>query len=104
MPHMRDCPAAGLALYYYVKLPKVLIMKRLFFVSLILMAITRISHAQWSHDPGVNNPVSTQLGDQSNPKMVSDGAGGNLITWLDTRSGSGGIYSQRINAIGLRHC
>jgi hypothetical protein len=33
--------------------------------------------------------------------IVSDGAGGVLVTWNDYRSGFGGIYAQRVNASGV---
>ncbi len=39
--------------------------------------------------------------DQSAPKLISDIAGGAIIAWTDSRSGSGNIYAQRINASGL---
>src|SRR5208283_3236060 len=38
---------------------------------------------------------------QRYPMLVSDGAGGAIITWEDERSGLGrGIYAQRVNAAG----
>ncbi len=39
--------------------------------------------------------------DQSAPKLVSDTAGGAIIAWTDSRTSSGNIYAQRINASGL---
>jgi hypothetical protein len=39
---------------------------------------------------------------QYNPKIVSDGAGGGIVTWFDARSGSSyRIYAQRVNAAGV---
>ena len=38
--------------------------------------------------------------DQTSPVLVSDGAGGAIIAWLDPRSGSGDIYAQRVLASG----
>jgi len=40
--------------------------------------------------------------DQRAPKMISDGAGGGIITWYDARSGAflRDIYAQRINGTG----
>ncbi len=41
-------------------------------------------------------------GDQLNPKIVSDGVGGAIITWHDYRSGSNyDVYAQRVNASGV---
>jgi len=44
--------------------------------------------------------ICTVAGDRYNPELVSDGAGGAIITWNDYRSGSSDIYAQRINANG----
>ncbi len=41
-------------------------------------------------------------GAQINPKMVSDGAGGAVITWQDKRNGSDyDVYAQKINSLGV---
>jgi hypothetical protein len=49
--------------------------------------------------------LCTAAGDQQYPKIVSDGAGGAIITWYDTRSGGGfngvDIYAQRVDASGV---
>jgi hypothetical protein len=37
---------------------------------------------------------------QQSPRIVSDGVGGAIISWYDTRSGNGDIYAQRIDAGG----
>ena len=39
-------------------------------------------------------------GNQNLPKMVSDGAGGAIITWQDYRDGNADIYAQRIGPNG----
>ncbi len=48
-------------------------------------------------------PVSTALGQQEGPTMVSDGAGGAIITWMDTRPGSTAldVYAQHVLATGV---
>jgi len=54
--------------------------------------------AQWADD-GIAVVSAAQA--QSNPKIVSDIAGGAIITWEDWRSGSSwDIYTQKINAAG----
>ncbi len=70
-------------------------------IVLFLMFTAHLS-AQWSTDPAVNNAISMAAGNQTFPQIVSDGAGGAIITWDDLRSGSGNhdIYAQRINAAG----
>ena len=52
---------------------------------------------QWTAN-GV--PVCTAVNSQHNPAIVSDGAGGSIITWQDKRDGALDIYAQRINANG----
>jgi hypothetical protein len=46
--------------------------------------------------------VSTATGEQRSPSIVSDGAGGAIITWKDSRSGFNmfDIYGQRIDSSG----
>jgi len=51
---------------------------------------------QWTAD-GV--ALCTAAGDQQSPIIVSDGAGGAIVTWQDQRSGDD-IYAQRILAAG----
>ncbi len=56
---------------------------------------------QWTTD-GV--AISTAANDQYNPTIVSDGAGGAIITWHDFRNGTNfDIYAQRIGGNGLIH-
>jgi len=44
--------------------------------------------------------ICTAAGNQQNPVLVSDGLGGAIITWMDSRNGNYDIYAQRINASG----
>ena len=45
--------------------------------------------------------ISTATGQQANPQLVSDGSGGAIITWNDSRSGTSlDIYAQRVNSAG----
>jgi len=52
---------------------------------------------QWSSD-GV--AICTATGGQADPEAISDGSGGAIVTWTDTRSGNADIYAQRINSNG----
>jgi len=46
-------------------------------------------------------PLSTVTGDQANPTIVTDGAGGAIVAWHDIRSGTTfDIYAQKVNASG----
>jgi hypothetical protein len=44
--------------------------------------------------------ISTASGDQNHPETVSDGSGGAIITWGDSRIGVGGVYAQRVDSSG----
>ncbi len=55
--------------------------------------------AQWTAN-GV--ALCTAANQQFAPTLVSDGAGGAIVTWSDVRSGSSfDIYAQRVNASGV---
>jgi hypothetical protein len=54
--------------------------------------------AQWTAD-GV--AISTSPGYQTLPTIVSDGAGGAIVTWIDARGSTDDIYAQRVNAAGV---
>ena len=57
---------------------------------------------QWTAD-GV--ALCTAANYQAYPTIVSDGAGGAIVTWQDGRSGyrnsAADIYAQRVNALGV---
>ena len=53
---------------------------------------------RWTID---GTPVSTARGEQLGPIIASDGAGGAIVTWQDTRSGPlRHVYAQRIDRFG----
>lgn len=52
---------------------------------------------QWTID-GVL--LCTATGDQYNPVIGSDGSGGAVVAWEDSRSGAWAVYAQRVNASG----
>jgi hypothetical protein len=61
--------------------------------------VTTAGVPQWTVD-GV--AVCTAANNQLYPTIVSDGAGGAIVTWQDTRGGvSSDIYAQRMNAAGV---
>ena len=60
------------------------------------------SDPQWSNDPNINNAICAAVQHQYTPQIVSDGAGGAIITWKDLRTGANyDIYAQRINSSGV---
>jgi predicted lipoprotein with Yx(FWY)xxD motif len=44
--------------------------------------------------------LCTASGEQIYPTIISDGAGGAIVTWQDSRSGNYDIYAQRVNGSG----
>jgi hypothetical protein len=59
------------------------------------------ANAAWPHDPNVNVPLCTFSSDQVGPVICSDGAGGAIVAWEDSRAGNTDIYAQRVNAAGV---
>jgi hypothetical protein len=45
--------------------------------------------------------LCTVAREQSGPAIVTDGAGGAIVAWQDTRGGNYDIYVQRVNASGV---
>jgi hypothetical protein len=69
---------------------------------ILFVCSTHVILAQWTHDPSVNNAVSTAAFYQTDPQSISDGNGGVIITWQDSRGGQfKDIYAQRINKEGV---
>jgi predicted lipoprotein with Yx(FWY)xxD motif len=59
--------------------------------------VSALGSIQWA--PG-GVALCTAMGEQSSPEIVTDGAGGAIVTWYDYRDGMGDIYAQRVNASG----
>ncbi len=69
---------------------------------LLTSAVAPPSLAAWSNNPFTgNNLVSNAANSQMEPSAVSDGAGGVLIAWTDTRAGVSDIYAQHLDAAGV---
>lgn len=56
--------------------------------------------AAWPSHSRENAAICTAPGQQSFPQIITDGAGGAIITWEDTRDVHFDIYAQRIDAHG----
>ncbi len=69
----------------------------------LLISILGVPWVQaWSSDPTENTAVCTASNNQRYPAIVSDGSGGTIITWTDSRSGSNyDIYAQRVDPSGV---
>lgn len=65
------------------------------------LALSPFAAHAWSNDPTASSSVCTTSSTQQDPHLVSDGAGGVIITWTDFRTGSDNdIYAQRIDSSG----
>lgn len=62
--------------------------------------LQRPAIAAWSSNSRENTAICTASGQQSFPQIVSDSAGGVIITWEDARNVHFDIYAQRIDAHG----
>jgi pimeloyl-ACP methyl ester carboxylesterase len=71
----------GFITYHYIKAQK----------------ISAAGNLEWNTD-GI--PICTASLDRKNVNIVSDGSGGAIITWVDSRNGNWDIFTQRINSSG----
>ncbi len=73
---------------------------RTFTVCILILPVVilpGLARAQWLPDGIV---LSSALQAQLEPAIVSDGAGGAIVTWFDHRSGAADIYARRVKAAG----
>lgn len=61
-----------------------------FVVSFMSALLPRAALGVWPHDPAINVPLSTATGKQVSPQIVSDDAGGAIVTWK--HSGALNVY------------
>ena len=71
-------------------------------VALLLLAnLASPALAAWPNSPFTNVPLCTAANSQWSQTIVSDGAGGAIVTWYDYRSGeTSDIYAQHVLASG----
>ena len=67
----------------------------------VLCALIIAVPSAWAYWVQDGAAICTATGDQRNPTILSDGAGGAIVTWQDQRSGNYDIYVQRVNASGI---
>jgi hypothetical protein len=70
-------------------------------ILLIIVLVNANTNAQWFSDSSLNNLICNAAINYSLYKSVSDGSGGAIIVWSDSRNGTADIYAQRINANGV---
>ena len=71
--------------------------KTVFFLIVILLVSAAPVLAVW---PDGGTPLCTYAEDQMWPEIVSDGAGGAIIVWTDSRNGNHDLYARRVDASG----
>jgi hypothetical protein len=75
-------------------------MKKLILTSIILLQSV-YNYAQWSNNPAINNAICSAIYTQSDVDLTTDGGGGAIITWNDSRTNfTEDIYAQRIDVNG----
>ena len=68
-------------------------------LALVMGTVSSVyAFANW---PVNGNLICSATGDQKYPEIVSDGAGGAIIAWQDSRSGYSDIYAQRVDSLGV---
>jgi hypothetical protein len=76
-------------------------MRTITFMMAAIFLLFALASADWSTDPNINNPICTAADWQYDPRLVSDGSRGAIITWQDRRNGFAyDIYAQRVDANG----
>jgi hypothetical protein len=69
--------------------------------AVLVLAAPHLAAGAWPHNPGVNLPVCTASNQQDGAAIASDGAGGAIVAWHDSRGTSNDIYAQHIPASGV---
>ncbi len=65
-----------------------------------LAAFAPPARAAWPHDPTVNVPVCVGVSFKGGLVAISDGAGGEILAWYQSSTGTNRVYAQRILADG----
>ena len=58
------------------------------------------ARASWTTNAPLGIPVSAAPGDRDEPRLISDGAGGAIVVWIDAASGKTDVYAQHILVSG----
>lgn len=63
----------------------------------VLLGTSTSVYASWDYN---GTPICTETNTQDEIVMTTDGAGGAIVAWHDSRGANGDIYAQRIDAVG----
>ncbi len=72
--------------------------ERALFLRIFAQRVNPLGNVVWTTD-GVS--VSSASGHRTWPRLVSDGSGGAIISWLDLRSSNFDVYTQRLDGAGV---
>lgn len=76
-------------------------MKKLY-VTFFAAILSSVSLSQWTNNSSLNTEVCKATGDQAEARIISDGAGGAIVAWMDSRpAGNTDIYMQRLDSQGF---
>lgn len=80
------------------------LMKKFLVLALFLLSTIGFSaKAQWSLNPDTPTPVADSISSPATPELISDGAGGYFVFWLDgRRSQNVAVYGQHLSSTGQR--
>ena len=67
-------------------------------IDLYAQRVTSAGQVAWATNGIV---VCNAVGDQVHPRLVSDGAGGMIVTWEDHRAGNADVYAQHVKSTGV---
>lgn len=69
--------------------------------SIYAQHVSAAGNVQWiTNGVAICSGTSPVSNNSYGPEAISDGAGGAIVSWTDTRNGNSDIYAQRINAAG----
>ncbi len=66
----------------------------------LLLSYGSTLHAQWSDNATENDTIVVGLGNQTAPVIISDGSGGIIVAWRDTRFNGSDIFAGRLDKSG----
>ena len=79
---------------------KIFTTKKLFFLIALCLFYNTYSQQWWNGVSSQNTAICNAATLQANVQSTTDGKGGAIMVWEDSRNGKSMIYAQRINVDG----
>lgn len=70
-------------------------------LALLLLFAAAVARAGWPNPTTEHVPLCTASGTQGLYDVVTDGAGGAIVAWVDQRTGTRLVYAHRVSATGV---